>query len=90
VPKPHRVRLDVFKRKVAAIFAQLDLPIIIFVATEKDIYRKPRTGIWTEILKEYNLKTPGIIDLGLSFFVGDAGGRLAANGVAKDFSCSDR
>ena len=62
----------------------------IYAATEKDIYRKPRTGMWAELLDDNDLSTPGSVDLENSFFVGDAGGRPAAIGVAKDFSCSDR
>jgi bifunctional polynucleotide phosphatase/kinase len=66
------------------------MPISIYAATEKDIYRKPRPGMWRELLEDYDLNALGAIDLDSSFFVGDAGGRLAGTGFAKDFSCSDR
>jgi bifunctional polynucleotide phosphatase/kinase len=46
--------------------------------------------MWTELLGDYDLKASGRVDLEESFFVGDAGGRLAGNGLGKDFSCSDR
>lgn len=74
---------------MSAVFSQLDLPISIYAATEKDLYRKPRIGMWKELLGDYDL-SPGNIDLENSFFVGDAGGRIASVGLAKDFSSSDR
>lgn len=90
IPKAHLSRLATFKSKVAAVFSQLDFPISIYAATEKDIYRKPRTGMWTELLNDHDLSGPDAIDLDRSFFVGDAGGRLAEGGLLKDFSCTDR
>jgi bifunctional polynucleotide phosphatase/kinase len=89
-PKAHQARLTAFKSKVSAVFSQLDLPISIYAATEKDLYRKPRTGMWKELLEDYDLSLPGSIDLENSFFVGDAGGRIGGVGLAKDFSSSDR
>jgi len=46
--------------------------------------------MWTELLEDYDIHLPGDLDLKNSIFVGDAGGRLAAGGRRKDFSCSDR
>jgi bifunctional polynucleotide phosphatase/kinase len=89
-PKVLHTRLAVFKSKVNAVFGQLDLPISIYAATEKDMYRKPRIGMWMELLEDWDLNIPNTINLSDSFFVGDAGGRLPAAGLAKDFSSSDR
>jgi bifunctional polynucleotide phosphatase/kinase len=85
-------RLSSFKAKVTAVFNQLDIPISIYAATGKDIYRKPRPGIWKEMLEDYDIHNPGDLDLETSIFVGDAGGRVARgnNPKDKDFSCSDR
>lgn len=88
-PKATVSKLSMFKTKVSAVFGQLDIPISIYAATEKDIYRKPRTGMWTELLDDYGIH-PKDVDIGCSIFVGDAGGREALNGQPKDFSCSDR
>jgi len=77
-----------FKTKVVAVFQQLDIPISVYAATEKDIFRKPRIGIWNELLKDYNIA--GDVDIEKSIFVGDAGGRDADGKLQKDFSCSDR
>lgn len=88
-PKAHRARLGAFKTKVAGVLTQLDLPITVYAATAKDIYRKPRTGMWTELLKDHHI-APNDVHYEESIFVGDAGGRLAGNGKPKDFSCSDR
>ncbi|KAI2632592.1 PNK3P-domain-containing protein [Hypomontagnella submonticulosa] len=86
-----------FKQKCGAVLAQLDLPTTVYAATGRDIFRKPRTGMWDELCRDYGLRGHDI-DLEGSIFVGDAGGRTAqlknaetgAAAVAKDFSCSDR
>ena len=89
--KSDQKRLADFKTKVTAVFNQLDLPISIYAATTRDQYRKPRTGIWHELLEDYDLESADTIDLENSVFVGDAGGREAvAGGVVKDHSCVDR
>lgn len=74
----------------------MDIPTSVYAATGKDIFRKPRPGIWAEVLEDYDLEA-GDVDMENSFFVGDAGGRImvmkggeGTAGVAKDFSCSDR
>lgn len=90
VPKSHHSKLATFKTKAAAVFSQLDLPVRIYAATEKDIFRKPRTGMWKELLEDYDIHLPGELDVEHSLFVGDAGGRTAEGGKPKDFSCSDR
>jgi bifunctional polynucleotide phosphatase/kinase len=89
-PKAHQLRVPAFKSKVNAVFSQLDIPITIYAATEKDIYRKPRVGMWKEFLEDYDFEGPEDIDMGESFFVGDAGGRIAGAGFPRDFSSSDR
>ncbi|KAK7699142.1 DNA kinase/phosphatase Pnk1 [Diaporthe eres] len=86
-------RVPAFKQKISAVLAQLDVPTSIYAATARDVYRKPRTGMWLELCDDYDLED---IDKNASIFVGDAGGRVAvpASGgkkaIAKDFSCSDR
>lgn len=88
-------RLPQWKQKLTAILTQLDLPTTVYAATGKDIFRKPRPGMWKELCKDLGLNETDV-DVKASFFVGDAGGRLAlpaASGrkaIAKDFSCSDR
>ena len=88
-PRANMSKLTTFKTKVLAVFGQLDIPISIYAATGKDIYRKPRTGMWTELLDDYGM-SPENLDLENSIFVGDAAGREALNSQPKDFSCSDR
>ncbi|KAI1389212.1 PNK3P-domain-containing protein [Hypoxylon trugodes] len=90
-------KVNNFKQKCGAILAQLNLPTTIYAATGRDIFRKPRTGMWMEVCQDYDIPEDEI-DLADSIFVGDAGGRTAqlkntqtgAAAVAKDFSCSDR
>ncbi|KAK0611859.1 polynucleotide kinase 3 phosphatase-domain-containing protein [Immersiella caudata] len=92
-PKSQRSRVPAFKQKCNAVLAQLDIPITLYGATAKDIYRKPRTGMWKEMKEDYDLADADI-DHTNSIFVGDAGGRAAevksGTTVLKDFSCSDR
>lgn len=96
-PKSHSTtRVAAFKQKCNAVLTHLDIPTTIYGATGRDIFRKPRAGIWTEVLEDYDLE-PKDVDMENSFYVGDAGGRIAelkggdgTFGATKDFSCSDR
>ncbi|KAK3903797.1 polynucleotide kinase 3 phosphatase-domain-containing protein [Staphylotrichum tortipilum] len=93
--KPPKNRVPAFKQKCSAVLCQLNLPITLYAATGKDIFRKPRPGMWAEMKKDFGVAESDIDREG-SVFVGDAGGRTAtpkgpnASAVAKDFSCSDR
>lgn len=88
-------RLPKWKQKLNAILTQLDIPTSVYAATGKDLFRKPRTGIWKELCDDYDLEKEEV-DKERSFFVGDAGGRIPVPAtakckvIAKDFSCSDR
>ncbi|PGH07832.1 polynucleotide kinase 3'-phosphatase [Blastomyces parvus] len=64
-----------FKQKVTAIMRTLDVPFSIYAATENDEFRKPGTGMWREMLDDYDLDVAGLLDLEQSIFVGDAAGR---------------
>ena len=88
--KSDQKRLSDFKAKVSLVFSQLDFPIAIYAATARDQYRKPRTGMWKEVLEDSDLDAGGGPDLAASFFVGDAGGRQGSRGDKGDHSCSDR
>lgn len=89
--KSDQKRLADFKGKVSAVLNQLDLPISVYAATGRDQYRKPRVGMWLELLEDHDVESVDDLDLENSFFVGDAGGREAvAGGVSKDHSCCDR
>jgi DNA 3'-phosphatase len=89
--KSDQKRLADFKAKVSAVLTQLDIPISVYAATSRDLYRKPRTGMWRELLDDYDLDASESVDHEKSFFVGDAGGREAVpGGGVKDHSCVDR
>ncbi|KAL1959216.1 hypothetical protein VTO42DRAFT_2721 [Malbranchea cinnamomea] len=64
-----------FKQKVSSVFESLDIPISVYAATQYDEYRKPRLGMWKEMIDDYDLDLPGAVDLTESIFVGDAAGR---------------
>lgn len=90
-------RVSDFKQKCSAILSNLNLPTTIYAATAKDSYRKPRKGMWKEVCNDYDIPEDEVDPEG-SFFIGDAGGRVASlakgadgvNATKKDFSCSDR
>jgi DNA 3'-phosphatase len=88
--KADQKNLSNFKARVLSVFRQLDVPVSIYAATDKDEFRKPRVGMWKTMLGDYGLDISEGIDFANSFFVGDAAGREAVKGRAKDFSCSDR
>lgn len=84
-------RLADFKQRVKSVLTQLDLPIVLYAATDKDKFRKPRTGMWDKLLEAQGLTQEGDVDLEACYFVGDAGGRTATSkSIKADFSCSDR
>lgn len=91
-PKDGMKSFNNFKAKVTAVLGALDLPITVYAGTGPDIYRKPRTGMWEQMLNDYKLRDPGDIDHEHCIFVGDAAGREAdkSTGSKKDHACSDR
>ncbi|OQO05235.1 hypothetical protein B0A48_09002 [Cryoendolithus antarcticus] len=91
-PKDGMKSLNNFKGKVTNVLTALGLPISVYAATEKDLYRKPRTGMWNRMMEDYELAADGQVDLAGSVFVGDAAGRLGdkAAKIKKDHSSSDR
>ena len=76
-------KLDIFKLKATAVLTNLDVPLTLYAATENDGYRKPRTGMWVEMLDDYDIDIHGF-NKEDSILVGDAAGRDG------DFSASDR
>jgi bifunctional polynucleotide phosphatase/kinase len=89
LPAGHKKRYADFKVKSTSIFNQLEIPVSLYAATEHDIYRKPRPGMWQVLLEDHNL-APDMIDMEQSVFVGDAAGRTADGTSKADFSCGDR
>lgn len=68
-----RSGLATWKKKMGHIAAAIDVPMRVLAALGDDEYRKPRLGMWTEFVARWN---GGVeVDLGQSFFVGDAAGR---------------
>ncbi|AKN58885.1 putative histidinol-phosphatase [Autographa californica multiple nucleopolyhedrovirus] len=61
------------------------VPISFYVSPNKDEHRKPDTGMWREMAKQFTH-----IDKEQSFYVGDAAGRINLTTGQKDFSDSDR
>lgn len=88
--KSDQRRLASFKTKVESVLSHLDFPVLLFAATARDQYRKPRTQMWHEVLDEFDLDANHGLDRTACFFVGDAGGRPAKSNARADHSCSDR
>ena len=88
--KKDTLSLTNLKDQLTIILRQLDLPISMYGATGQDRYRKPRVGMWEELLEDYHLQAEGSIDKENSFFVGDAAGRTKTDRRKKDFASSDR
>ena len=74
--KKAELRKKCFQGRIERTFLELckdqEIPLIVFAATEDDIYRKPRSGMWERFLKTYNITQ---VDYENSFYVGDAAGR---------------
>lgn len=78
-----------FKGKIESIIQKIGIPVQVFVATGRSIYRKPAPGMWNVLLS----KNPGVdVTIPDSFYVGDAAGRDKnwAPNMKKDHSNADR
>lgn len=82
-----RITDDFIRTRIEGILNSFSLDAGVFVATSKDHYRKPGTGMWDLFVQLIG----GVshIDAKNSFYVGDAAGRPARPGATKDFSDSD-
>jgi bifunctional polynucleotide phosphatase/kinase len=72
-------RSEWFVERVESVSRLLDIPLRVYAATKPkkgfdDIYRKPSTEIWAEIVRDLQAEDLDI-DISRSFFVGDAAGR---------------
>jgi bifunctional polynucleotide phosphatase/kinase len=57
----------------------------VYAAMEDDVYRKPRVGMWTALLKELGVEEADQE----SFYVGDAAGRKATASTRADHTNTD-
>jgi bifunctional polynucleotide phosphatase/kinase len=87
ISKGH-AKADEIKGKIMDIIEALKIPIIVFIATDKDKYRKPRTSLWEYMIQSCNSG----MNPSEAIFVGDAAGRGPDGKLRpkKDFSSSDR
>ncbi|XP_018325065.1 uncharacterized protein F21D5.5 [Agrilus planipennis] len=88
--KQDQSKVKEFKEKISNILQKINIPIIVFISTDKSIYRKPVPGMWDLFTKKYNSKLD--VDYSNSFYVGDAAGRPKswASSKKKDHSLVDR
>lgn len=92
-PTPPLKAMKNFKGRLNTVMSQLDFPVSVYAATARDQYRKPRPGMWHEVLEHYDLDDEQGIDREGTFYVGDAAGRTAdgsSGNSDKDFASSDR
>lgn len=66
-------------RKCKNITKLINLPLTFYLSIQDDINRKPRIGMWTEMITEQYFN----VDVDNSFYCGDAAGR------SSDFSITD-
>jgi len=77
---------DDIKYKIENIINQLNIPIMVFIASKNDKYRKPNYNMWNIMLEIiYNDN----IDLNNCLYVGDAVGRDKNKYHKKDFADTD-
>ncbi|XP_012288871.1 uncharacterized protein F21D5.5 isoform X2 [Orussus abietinus] len=79
-----------FKVKIERVVKKIGVPMQVFIAPGKSIYRKPVTGMWDVLVNHKNGGVP--VDKDKSFYVGDAAGRDKnwAPNKKKDHSSADR
>lgn len=64
------VPLDEVQHRIELVTRRLDVPCTVFMAVEKDIFRKPQTGMFQLFNKSFNDSLQ--VDLAHSFYCGDA------------------
>eukprot|EP00177_Eucheuma_denticulatum_P003669 GFKZ01006650.1.p1 GENE.GFKZ01006650.1~~GFKZ01006650.1.p1 ORF type:complete len:525 (-),score=61.92 GFKZ01006650.1:1059-2633(-) len=82
-----RISEAFIKSRLDSIMSSINADIGVFIATAKNNYRKPATGMWdafTEMMGGIDR-----IDRENSFYVGDAAGRPPRGSLPRDFSDSD-
>jgi len=79
-----------WQEKCSAIVKSLALPVQVIASPNYSLTRKPSPGMWYGLERYFNNDVT--IDMGSSFYVGDAAGRPVnwAPKKKKDFSSSDR
>lgn len=76
---------DNIKYKIESIIKELNIPVMVFIATKDDKYRKPNYFMWNKMLEINNMK----VDLNNCLYIGDACGREKNKYHSKDFSDTD-
>ena len=66
------VPLEEVQKRIELVMKRLDIPCTVFVAIERDGFRKPATGMFQLFDKSFNDSRP--IDFDRSFYCGDAVG----------------
>jgi len=51
----NKVNEKTFKKKIENILKVINTPVQVFVATRKDIYRKPAPGMWNILVSDVRL-----------------------------------
>ncbi|ESO88114.1 hypothetical protein LOTGIDRAFT_126696 [Lottia gigantea] len=85
-----KVKPEEIKDKIEAIIAALNIPVLAFICTGENHFRKPSPLMWDFMANDCNQSVK--LDLTKCVYVGDAAGRAKnwAPGKPKDFSCGDR
>lgn len=82
-PKTKAAAIEQKLGRLNAFVEYAELPFQVFVATKKDSFKKPETGMW-DFMVSHCTGPNETLNFEASFFVGDAAGRL------QDHSDSDR
>jgi bifunctional polynucleotide phosphatase/kinase len=83
----NRIDESFIQTRMEGIASELGIPVAIYAATARNHFRKPSVGMWLSCLDDLK---PDSVDMERSVYVGDAAGRPAGPGRARDFSDSDR
>lgn len=80
------------RRKIIALGRAVEAPLVAYVSTGTDRWRKPLPGMWGVLQDQLDAAAKAPVDCNSrSIYVGDAAGRPVGPGRAKkDFSCADR
>ncbi|KAI5291050.1 hypothetical protein KEM54_006524 [Ascosphaera aggregata] len=75
------------KQRLTGVIKALDLPLVVYAATEDDKFRKPAIGMWNLLVGRDGYDIERDLALGQCIFVGDAAGRKGDHSAAdRDFA----
>lgn len=81
---------NIIKYRTEQFIKTVDCDFLVFFAMQKNVFRKPHTGLWPVLCAMYKNANQPLPIKSNCVYIGDAAGRNSQYGMKKDHSDSDR